>query len=414
MQYPHPPQTLVAAFGCALFSILIATASALACCKEGTAQTACSLQRVAELDMLPSDSESVLIPVELDGRPGKLAIDTGGFWGVLPRRSLGGLQSKPAPIKLQAVSGVLEHYATLSSLKIGQLDIRNMEFFTAPDQAFPDSDGTLGANVLKKFDVEVDPGRSKFNLFTQKHCKGQVVYWPQTDAVRIPFEFHNDAILIPIILDGKPLRAMVDTGATESVLSERVATEVFQLSAADLGAPRVFATLDGHGTRGYAHQFKTLQIGSIVFSNPWIHINAPNGEARQAAKTEPDSFPMLIGMHQLRMLHLYIAYGEKAIYASTVSGDALAQAGTTPPELDTDSASAKASASNATGKEVVLSILVRADGSTGDVEVIKSSGSDEQDQKAVDWCRGQIHTPASENGKPFDSKSTITVTFEEE
>ncbi len=55
----------------------------------------------------------------------------------------------------------------------------------------------------------------------------------------------------------------------------------------------------------------TLKMGDIVFKDPWLVI-AP------MVDRDPD---IILGMHDLGSLHLYFAYREGKLYASTVRGD---------------------------------------------------------------------------------------------
>jgi hypothetical protein len=42
--------------------------------------------------------------------------------------------------------------------------------------------GILGMDFLSRFDIEPDVTKGKFNLYSQDHCPGQVVYWSDTYA----------------------------------------------------------------------------------------------------------------------------------------------------------------------------------------------------------------------------------------
>jgi tetratricopeptide (TPR) repeat protein len=152
------------------------------------------------------------------------------------------------------------------------------------------------------------------------------VYWPQIDATRIPFDFNDGWITIPVILDGKPIRALLDTGASSSVLNLLTAKKTFGLTPESAGVESSDSalTLDGKNLKLYKYQFKSLQIGDVTFANPWLNLGV-NHNAREEKRNLGSKAPALIlGMHQLRKLHLYIAYAEKTIYMSSVAGDAIA------------------------------------------------------------------------------------------
>ncbi len=64
------------------------------------------------------------------------------------------------------------------------------------------------------------------------------------------------------------------------------------------------------------------------------------------------------------------------------------------------------------GNKTILSILVLADGSVGDIKVLESSGDKSIDDAAVDFYRERARfIPAKKDGKPVDSWKTLAVRF---
>ena len=111
---------------------------------------------------------------------------------------------------------------------------------------------------------------------------------------------------------------MIDTGSTETYLSQHVAEYLFGLNAASPGMQALgpFADKNGISLQAYRHQFASLKMGDITFDRPWLVI-AP------MINTGPD---MILGRaSQLHGLHLYFAYGEKRLFATTARGDIAAR-----------------------------------------------------------------------------------------
>ncbi|MFI4978899.1 MAG: aspartyl protease family protein [Nevskiales bacterium] len=319
-----------AGLGAAIMLSLLPFAAALG--GDGGGDKGCQLQRIAQLDMLPNEAGSILIPVGLNGQPGALALDTGAFWSVLRQGVVSGLGRHEAAItQVGAGGGELNRFVELPSIEVGPSTFKHADFFVGPDELTDDPrvGGNLGANVLQEYDLEIDPGHRKVSLFLQQHCKEAPVYWAESDAVSIPFDLDKHLITIPVVLDGKPLRALLDTGASTSVLSLKAAKALFGLTpqSEDVRASVKAQTLDGIGVALYRHRFKSLDIGGITFNGPLLNLGVDNLERvnrRSLGDKAPD---LILGMHQLRLLHLYIAYGEKTLYASTVQGDFLAERG---------------------------------------------------------------------------------------
>jgi len=288
----------------------------------------CTLQQVAELSIIENSTNALLVSVSVNNAPAIFMIDTGAFWSIIKPRLTIGLPSYRAGYQLVAASGgKLDHYTIIPSLQLERFLLKNKEFFVGAESTQDDDQlaGMLGSDLLSHFDIEIDPSRSKVTLFGQRHCRGQVVYWPQTDAVRIPFKFNKNWINIPVLLDGKPLRAIIDTGATDSLLDADFAEQELNLIPNEDEELSSSITADGKNIQIYRHQFETLQIGALKFSNPVIAIENRKGKSQKPKRLTSNSWGLLIGMRQLKMLHLYIAYSEEALYVSTVKGDEAAR-----------------------------------------------------------------------------------------
>jgi tetratricopeptide (TPR) repeat protein len=306
----------------------------------------CGLTQIAALKMAPNGDGAILVPVGLNGHPALLQLDTGGFWSVLHGNVVAGMtQRNEFGVSVTgAGGGSLSRYVSLPQIELDQSVVKHADFFIGPDAPDTQVGGILGANILQAYDVEIDQAHGQVNLYKQDHCKGVVVYWAESDATKVPFDFDNHLMTVEVTLDGKPLRALVDTGAFDSILSLKAAKDLFGLGpdSPDVKAGGSASTVDGKGLRLYRHRFKTLQIGDITFSNPEMMLGEDKLEYINWASLGNHAPDLILGMHQLRMLHLYIAYGEGMLYASTLSGDAMAAAKTSGkapqmPELASDS-----------------------------------------------------------------------------
>jgi tetratricopeptide (TPR) repeat protein len=298
----------------------------------------CGLQLFASVDMLNNNSGSILIPVTLDGEQTAMIIDTGAFWSGAALSVVPGLKTTNSSIgAVGAGGGVTHQVVRVPEIRIGSIVLNNIEFMLLPGNFTTDPriGGNIGANILRAFDVEIDPAARKVNFLSKDHCKGQVIHWPHSDLIDIPLHVGEDGILtIPVQLDGKELRAEIDTGASATDLRLDVAKAQFGLVPDSPGMEKAGTsrTIDGANLAQYEHRFETLAIQDVTFKNPVLLISedksAQTEAARRAQHAMGDEHEMLLGMHQLRQLHLYFAYGEERLYATTVAGDAAA-AGTT-------------------------------------------------------------------------------------
>jgi predicted aspartyl protease len=287
----------------------------------------CSLGRELEAPMLPDSNYSPIISIGIDGQPRKFLLDTGGFWSLISPDVIAAYKARlevyTGRLGLQGIP--LNKSVQIHDLRLGNTIFHDTEFYVAPPGYLVD-DGTLGANWLQNFDVEIDPVKNTASFFSHDHCEGGVVYWPHQDLAIVPFEFDRSQkqISLPLTLGGKEIEAMIDTGSSESFLSLRAAKHLFDLTPDSPGMQASGSSIDERGRAHpiYRYQFSSLEIGDIVFKNPRIVI----------ADMAGDSPDMILGMHQLHTLHLFFAYKERKLYITTAHGD-IAAAGKIEPVI---------------------------------------------------------------------------------
>ena len=164
---------------------------------------------------------------------------------------------------------------------------------------------TLSPDIMAGYETEFDFANNKFNLYSRDHCPGKVVYWTTSPyavvPMRMPDNLHID---LDVMLDGKPFRAVLDTGSSRSVVRMEAAQSAFGIKDDDPGLKPL-----NDSKRFYSYPFKTLSLEGLTINNPALLV-APRSTVRMS-----DSDPeIILGMGVLRQLHLFIAYGEQKLY----------------------------------------------------------------------------------------------------
>jgi hypothetical protein len=180
--------------------------------------------------------------------------------------------------------------------------------------------GTLGGNILKAVNVEIDPVATIFKVHDQFSCVDRVD-WPHRDLTVLPFKLDEENhIVVPATLDGHRMKAILDTGAARSSVSTNVALHDFNLqttSANVVPGERTFG-IGGGSVNSYVARFGSLELGNIQVAAPRISFFP---DSKQDSHM-PD---LVIGMHELHAMHLYIDFSEKKIYITSASGDLAAR-----------------------------------------------------------------------------------------
>jgi tetratricopeptide (TPR) repeat protein/predicted aspartyl protease len=300
------------------FAIRMLIGAMLVCVSFGASRAEdCARSPLAVLPMVPNDNGTPIVSILIDGMPSDVLLDTGGFWSLINPSFAGRYDVYRSGIEgrlgLQGIR--LSRAVEVPSIQIGSLRTTGVDFFVEP-AGYIDTVATLGGNWLSRMDVEIDPGAKMVTFFPSSHCGSEVVNWPHSDLAELPVRVdqREHLVTIPLELDGQEVQALIDTGSPETYLSARAAKQLFGIEADPSTAGTNFDRT-GKPREVYRHRFHSLKMGDIVFRDPWLVI-AP------MVDRDPD---IILGMHDLGSLHLYFAYRDGKLYASTVGGDVAAR-----------------------------------------------------------------------------------------
>lgn len=295
------------------------SAFAAALCLFGTAALADAPAaggdcHIASLDMRTEVSGLVTVPVTIDGVDGRWMVDTGNAISMISSTLVAKLKLKREPlVNMGVMMGGVPIYESVQvhSLALGPIRSRDSTLSVAPEPILEDDTiGMLAPDIMRNYDIEFDFAGGKFNILSPDHCPGQVAYWTRGAYTRIPMTLDSAGhITIPVVLDGKTLKAVVDTGAQGSAMSLSLVEQLYGLDEHD---PRLQSlgksTINGLAeTLIYRYPFHSLTFEGVQIADPDIAIFKDTGLGNEAPE-------LLLGIETLRRLHLYIAYKEGALY----------------------------------------------------------------------------------------------------
>jgi predicted aspartyl protease len=280
----------------AVAALVIFTAAA-------TAAAECSLRIVSKLPLQMEAAGRMTVPVTLNNKSFRMLIDTGDYYSTIFKRTAKvlGVETFPADnFRLMGWGGqVFDHFVDLDQFGFGRLARQKTQFMVDNANGIG-FDGLLGADFLYNFELDFDYAKATLNLFSPDHCDGRVVYWTKGDYGVVPFDYRDRAIQFTVMIDGKEVLAMLDTGAYDTVMSLEKAEDLYGVDE---------KTLAEHNGR---YPFKTLSFGAVSVGNPEIHLVSE----KKSKMLTWGSPRLLIGMGVLRRLHLFISYKEEKLYVT--------------------------------------------------------------------------------------------------
>jgi hypothetical protein len=279
------------------------------------AEETCELHQVFKVDMTLLRDGRESVPMSVGGQTVNMLIDTGGLFSMLTPPSVVALGYPPLIIpsaRITQYGGLrIDHYVRAQDVALGGMKSSTFQFLIMPERGYPpDIGGVLAPDILSSYDADFDFANATFKLFLHDHCAGQVVYWTSDPHGEVEIELNDyGQISVPVTLDGKEIRATIDTGGNQSFASLETIEDDFNLNekSPDLNLlPR--ATPDAPR---YHYPFKMLSLQSITVNNPDL-VLVPDDQS----KLWVGAPKLILGMNILRQLHLYIAYRERVLYVT--------------------------------------------------------------------------------------------------
>ena len=150
----------------------------------------CNLQRVALLDMTTDASGTIMIPMTIEGKDAAMVLDTGAGHSWLSQSFAGSLSGERMRTTTQfglyfedAAGEMLSEAIKIKTIKLGDVQSnRSLYFMIASDAAMREvngttTDGLVGNNITRSFDLELDPAGHKVGFYLHHECGKSPVHW---------------------------------------------------------------------------------------------------------------------------------------------------------------------------------------------------------------------------------------------
>jgi predicted aspartyl protease len=306
---------------------LIGTAMLCSLAAPAGAVEDCRLKRFASVPTTATADGRIAVEVAINDDSAKLLVDTGAGLSFLERTFVDRthLPQRDTPVLGFGLTGrPIDRAARVARFALGDAVIHNQNFAigTVGGNGLDGLPvGIFGANYLAPYDVEIDPVGRHLNLFLPDHCPGRTVYWAN-EYFRVPVHLtEGKGLEVDVRIDGKSVRALLDTGASVTTMRLAIARDLFDLAPPSAGSPpqAKLSGVDGARLDSFLHRFDSLALGGITLRNTPVvvaDIDSGRGATRYGTRItgNPEQPDMLIGMPLLHRLHLFIAYSEPAVY----------------------------------------------------------------------------------------------------
>jgi hypothetical protein len=320
--------------GCAMLSrwgkgFLIAFSIAVFASRASAADD-CQLKKLASVPLLDPKNSAAIIPVSVNGKILRFSVDpsisaTSMRADIATSLGLSMGQTARGQFNYSARGKQLNVWTYVSNLTIGD---ENLGAGPVSIRSLPSAvDGTVGSDILRKYDVDYDFAARKLTLFSSEHCRGAPLSVLGEHATFVPFRLdYGNRVTVPILLDGKEIQAVVSTGIPTSLISATLADELFDLDESTPGTvPDPYPSSKEYVP--YCYPFKRLTLGELALDRPFICVDNDRGERQYLA--DHDTRPLAVirfhlGMDFLARAHVYVAYNEEKLYFVQNDGNAIA------------------------------------------------------------------------------------------
>lgn len=236
----------------------------------------CQLAQIMTLPVRYTGPDlNLTIEGRIDGTPADMLVDTGSNATILTRTATGrrGLSLRPTNGRAYGIGGAARIYsAQIKEFKAGPAAITNSRVRVLGDfGTAPSFEAILGAPFLLQSDLEISLATKELKFFKPSNCDDvNLAYWDE-NAVEIPFRWGSSGQTNPefkVLLNGKEVVAVIDSGAATTVLTRRAAEK----AGLKMNTPEVTrdGEADGVGTKRIARWNATLdklQIGRETISH---------------------------------------------------------------------------------------------------------------------------------------------------
>ena len=293
--------------------LLAALACAAAFASPAAAATdACAPRLRAELNV--DAHGSPLVTLNINGGTARLLLDTGAERTMLTEdaaRRLGLLADFDHTQLVRGIGGNVAAGEVTPELHGADGKLPGISFAVVPVHLPPvgeqQVDGLLGADMLVRYDLDLDIGHHLILLYDPPVCAVPDLPWTRRyDAVDAQLSRHRH-MAFPITLDGHRLTAFIDTGAQLSLIDADATSRLGVTDAAlDLDDEVQMQGVSAQVVIAREHRFGRLGMADEILLSPTVAVTP----------LRLDDADLLMGTDVLQRERIWLSYATRRIYVA--------------------------------------------------------------------------------------------------
>ena len=296
----------------------------------------CKMARIADLPVRVVHNK-LIVDGAINGRYVGILLDTGAAITMIPRPTadrLGLSRQTARGYRMFGIGGETDaESAVVDEFRIGQASVKGRRFLVAGERELGDEVGViLGEDFFHELEVEFDLAHNAVRLFQSKDCDAtSLAYWATSGAGETEIEAINATgprIIVSVQINGKPVRALLDSGAGVSVLDRPEAARLGIASGRVVGSGR------GLGPKSIDFAIgplETFVIGDEIIRDTAIDLAdlSRSSSYTPAGSLLPrkleGSAAMLLGADFLRAHRVLVAHSQRKMYFTYAGGPVFAR-----------------------------------------------------------------------------------------
>ncbi len=304
----------------------LASALALAPLAHATEAQApkCTYLEVADMPLKYAGPNLVpAVDGVIDGAPAVMLVDTGAFDTSLTMNAVlkRDLVMHMTGRYVEGIGGSSRLYAArIGEFSIGPVKSQRKRldlYVIGETTSTPAFDALVGAPFLLQADLEFDLRAKHMKFFRPQNCDRDtnLAYWKE-ESVAVPFEFTRSTSPNPhftVLVNGKELDAMIDTGAQSTFLTLRGAKKL-GIDVHGTGVSRL-ADSGGIGTdraANWSAPVQSVQIGGETIKDVKLGVVDVQSDIQSE---------LLLGQDFLRTHRVLFAMSQRKVYLAYLGGD---------------------------------------------------------------------------------------------